>query len=68
MMEEVPIPIRDLRRVVLASVLGNGLEWFDFISYAYFAGIISQVFFPARPFISLMLTFSAFAIGFIVRA
>lgn len=67
MMEEVPIPSRDLRRVVFASVLGNGLEWFDFISYAYFAGIISHVFFPARPFISLMLTFSAFAIGFIVR-
>jgi MHS family proline/betaine transporter-like MFS transporter len=21
------------RRVILASILGNGLEWFDFVSY-----------------------------------
>jgi hypothetical protein len=24
-------------RLVLASILGNGLEWFDFASYGYFA-------------------------------
>ncbi len=66
-MDDVAISNRDLRRVVLASVIGNGLEWFDFVSYAYFAGIIAKVFFPARPFVSLMLTFSAFAVGFVVR-
>jgi MHS family proline/betaine transporter-like MFS transporter len=64
---DIHVSPADLRRVVFASVLGNGLEWFDFISYAYFAGIISQVFFPASPFISLVLTFSAFAVGFVVR-
>jgi MHS family proline/betaine transporter-like MFS transporter len=66
-MDDVAVSSRDLRRVVIASVIGNGLEWFDFVSYAYFAGIISHVFFPARPFVSLMLTFSAFAVGFVVR-
>jgi hypothetical protein len=43
------------RRVVLASVLGNGLEWFDFVSYGYFASIIAKVFFPADSNLSLML-------------
>ena len=27
-------------RVVLASILGNGLEWFDFVAYGYFASIV----------------------------
>jgi len=55
------------RRVVLASILGNGLEWFDFVSYGYFASIIAKVFFPADSDLSLMLTYATFAIGFVVR-
>jgi MFS transporter, MHS family, proline/betaine transporter len=55
------------RRVVLASVLGNGLEWFDFVSYGYFASIIAKVFFPADSNLSLMLTYATFAVGFVVR-
>ena len=42
------------RRVVLASVLGNGLEWFDFVSYGYFASIIAKVFFPAGSDLALL--------------
>ena len=55
------------RRVVLASILGNGLEWFDFVSYGYFASIIAKVFFPADSDLSLMLTYASFAVGFVVR-
>jgi MHS family proline/betaine transporter-like MFS transporter len=55
------------RRVVLASILGNGLEWFDFVSYGYFASIIAKVFFPADSNLSLMLTYATFAVGFVVR-
>src|SRR4030088_1457113 len=55
------------RRVVLASGLGNGLEWFDFVSYGYFASIIAKVFFPAESDLSLMLTYASFAVGFVVR-
>lgn len=57
-----------VRRAIVASVLGNGLEWFDFLIYGYFAKIIAQVFFPAGSgFVSIMLTLATFAIGFIVR-
>jgi MFS transporter, MHS family, proline/betaine transporter len=58
---------RALRRVVLASVIGNGLEWFDFVSYGYFATMIARAFFPAGSFLSIMLTFATFAIGFVAR-
>lgn len=56
---------RILRRVILGSVIGNGLEWFDFVSYGYFAGAISTTFFPGR--YHLVLTWATFAIGFVVR-
>jgi MHS family proline/betaine transporter-like MFS transporter len=62
-----PIDSRMRRRVVLASILGNGLEWFDFVSYGYFASIIAKVFFPANSDLALMLTYATFAIGFVVR-
>src|SRR6201994_2508766 len=62
-----PIDARMRRRVVLASILGNGLEWFDFVSYGYFASIIAKVFFPADSNLSLVLTYATFAIGFVVR-
>src|SRR6202012_3989660 len=57
------------RRVVFASILGNGLKWFGFVSYGYFASIIAKVFFPAGSdhSLALMLTYATFAIGFIVR-
>jgi MFS family permease len=62
-----PIEKPALRKVVIASVIGNGLEWFDFVSYGYFATMISHAFFPAASFLSIMLTFATFAIGFVAR-
>nr|WP_258002433.1 MFS transporter [Burkholderia sp. WAC0059] len=57
-----------VRRAIVASMLGNGLEWFDFLIYGYFSKIIAQVFFPANSgFVSIMLTFATFAVGFVVR-
>lgn len=48
--------------------MGNALEWYDFLLYAYFAPIIAPLFFPAKtPLISLLLTFSVFALGFLIR-
>jgi MFS family permease len=57
-----------VRRAIFASVLGNGLEWFDFLVYGYFSKIIAQVFFPADSgFVSIALTLATFAVGFLVR-
>jgi MFS transporter, MHS family, proline/betaine transporter len=63
-----PLTSSQVRRAVLASVIGNGLEWFDFLIYGYFAKTIAHVFFPVgNGFWSLTLTLGTFAIGFIVR-
>ena len=63
-----PLTNSQIRRAVLASVIGNGLEWFDFLIYGYFAKTIAQVFFPVgNGFLSMTLTLATFAIGFIVR-
>ncbi len=57
-----------VRRAIFASVLGSGLEWFDFLIYGYFAKIIAEVFFPGHGgFLSIALTLATFAIGFFVR-
>lgn len=64
-----PIPSPAMvRRVVIASILGNAFEWFDFAIYGLFAVTIARLFFPAdNPLASLMLTLATFSIGFAVR-
>ena len=59
----------DRRRLaIVAGVVGNVLEWYDFAVYGYFVPVISQLFFPAKtPILSLLLTFSVFGVGFVMR-
>ena len=59
---------KTLNRVVGSSFLGNFIEWFDYGSYSYFAGVIALLFFPSDDrLLSLMMTFAVFAIAFFVR-
>lgn len=56
------------RRVVVAAVLGNALEFYDFATYAFFAVYIGQTFFPApTPFASLLLSLAVFGVGYVFR-
>jgi proline/betaine transport protein TphA len=53
---------------IISPLFGNALEWYDFLIYASFAPIFAQIFFPSSSyFISLVETFSVFAMGFIMR-
>jgi len=55
-------------RHVAAVVIGNGLEFYDFIAYAFFALQISRTFFPAQdPTSSLLLSLATFGAGFLMR-
>ena len=57
-----------LSHVVIAATIGNVLEWFDFVIYGFLAVTISQVFFPtADSAVSLLLTFGAFGLAYVVR-
>lgn len=56
------------RRAVIAAVLGNAFEWFDFAIYGMFAVVIAKVFFPAENDInSLMMTVAVFGAAFVLR-
>ncbi|WP_428396278.1 MFS transporter [Lichenicoccus sp.] len=51
-----------------AAVLGNTLEVFDFIAYGTYAVPIGRAFFPNHdPFVSLLLSVTAFGLGFVTR-
>ncbi len=59
---------RDLRRVVLSGMLGNGLEWYDYALYAQMSFILSELFFPPGDASTrLLATFGIFAVGFVFR-
>lgn len=56
------------RRAIVATVLGNGLEWFDFTVYSFFAVIIAKLFFPTgNELTSLLLSVATFGVGFFMR-
>lgn len=53
---------------VVAGVIGNIMEWYDFALYGFMATVISRLFFPeGNPFASLLATYGIFAAGFIMR-
>ncbi len=53
---------------VAAAVVGNALEWYDFIVFGFLALIISRLFFPTgTQYASLLLTLATFGVGFFMR-
>ena len=69
-----PVP----RRAVAAVIVGNWLEFYDFIVYTFFAVMIGNAFFPAelmsadlseteRQFLSLLASLATFWAGFLTR-
>src|SRR5690625_3530436 len=56
------------RKVVVASFIGNFVEWFDYGAYSYLAVVIAVVFFPSDNLTEgLVWTFALFADSFLVR-
>ncbi len=56
------------KKAVVATGLGNAMEWFDFGIYSYLAATIGKVFFPEMTgSAQLVYTFATFAIAFLVR-
>jgi MFS family permease len=55
-------------RATFDATIGNMLEFYDFITYSYFAIQIGRTFFPSHSeFASLMLSLATFGAGFITR-
>ncbi|QGZ65129.1 MFS transporter [Paraburkholderia acidisoli] len=57
-----------LRRLIVATSIGNALEWFDFAAYGFFAVTLSKLFFPAHDeTVSLLMTFGTFGLSYVFR-
>ncbi len=58
-----------VRRVVIASLVGTSLEWYDFFIYGTAAALVfNQLFFPSfEPLVGTLLAFTTYAVGFIAR-
>ena len=57
-----------MNRLIVAATIGNVFEWFDFVVYGFFAVTLAEVFFPTgNPTVSLLITFSAFGLAYLVR-
>ena len=55
-------------KFIITTISGNVMEWYDFALYGYFATVIAKLFFPSQDIgFSLLMTFGAFASGFIAR-
>lgn len=59
---------KQARRAIIATVIGNGLEWFDFTVYSFFSVIIAKVFFPSdNELTSYLIALATFGVGFFMR-
>jgi len=55
-------------RAILAAVIGNAMEWYDFVIFGFFATILSQLFFPQKDDrAGLLLALATFGVGFCSR-
>lgn len=58
-----------IKKVVISSLIGATIEWYDFFLYGVVAGLVfNKLYFPTSdPTISTLLAYVTFAIGFITR-
>jgi len=60
--------LASMHRTLLAGAIGNAIEFYDFIVYAYLAGYFAAQFFPTHdPVAALLASYGAFATGMVMR-
>ena len=62
-------PPSSVRRVIVASLIGTSLEWYDFFIYGTAAALVfNKIFFPDfEPLVGTLLAFATYAVGFVAR-
>lgn len=61
------------KKNILAAVIGNALEWYDFLAFAFMTPIVAKLFFPSNPadpdnnINQILLTTAVFGVGFFMR-
>lgn len=65
--EKMPLN-RARKKAVIAAVIGNFIEWYEFTIYGLLAVVLAPLFFPAEnALVSLMATFAVFGVAFVMR-
>ncbi|HWU64628.1 MAG TPA: MFS transporter [Ensifer sp.] len=55
-------------KVVTSAAIGQFVEWYDFVIYAYSATTIAKLFFPSvDPVAGILAAFAVYAVGFLMR-
>jgi MFS transporter, MHS family, proline/betaine transporter len=55
------------RRQLMAAMIGNVFEYYDFLVYAFLAATLARKFFHDSHLAGLLATFAAFGVGFLAR-
>lgn len=56
------------RKAIVAGAVGNVVEWYDFVVYAYMAKVIGGLFFPSGDErVSMLASLAVFGVGFAAR-
>lgn len=57
------------RKILIASLIGSSIEWFDYFLYGTVAALVfNQLFFQSEdPTVGLMLAYASFALAFFIR-
>lgn len=56
------------KQIIISCMIGNALEWYDFVIYGFFAPIIGNIFFPHyEPIAQALAIWGIFWFGFLVR-
>jgi MFS transporter, MHS family, proline/betaine transporter len=62
------VNINVAKKAIVATAIGNAMEWFDFGIYSFLAVIMGKVFFPEMSgSLQLVYTFATFSAAFLVR-
>src|SRR5205809_4916078 len=62
------VPLKELRRVVIAASVGNIIEWYDFYIFGSLAAILAVKFFEkGHPVAAFLSTVAIFSVGFLIR-
>ncbi|OGT30793.1 MAG: hypothetical protein A3E87_07520 [Gammaproteobacteria bacterium RIFCSPHIGHO2_12_FULL_35_23] len=58
----------NIKYILIGGIIGNFIEWYNFLLYGFLAPIISLLFFPLQnKTIALLFTYSIFAVSFLAR-
>src|ERR1700739_2206775 len=67
-MRAAKVPLKELRRVVIAASVGNIIEWYDFYIFGSLASILAVKFFQkGHPVAAFLSTVAIFSVGFLIR-